>query len=199
MTKFFGLISAVPNDVGWINTNSDGIPDTQRVYAVRIWDVASPRENNNTFGISATSKPNKLSLINIYVDKITTFQRTLYANYTLRQFVNHTIGHEVGHTVNLEHCPKKCWDNTSSCMMRPSPKGNIGASPSSYHYIDYDLADSVRPRQYAYTPPKQENTRPETAIAPSLSPASGVYTATAGTATRLTSLPVRLIVRSIGM
>ena len=190
-TKFFGLLSATSDDVGWINTNSDGIPDTQRVYAVRIWDVASPNgaANNDTLGIANRYKPNEKSLINIYVDAITYMQQNFLTSYTLTQLVNHTIGHEVGHTVNLRHCPEVCWNNTSSCMMRPSyltengnnVEINIGASPSSYHYIDYDLADPVKTPQEEYTPPKKKSkASPQTGITSSLSASSGVYTAAPG-------------------
>ncbi|MDE2674701.1 MAG: hypothetical protein OXH65_06290 [Paracoccaceae bacterium] len=182
--------SDVSADNGWINTNSDGLPDIHRVYAVRIQNAGSHPKNAGSMGNAIMFIPCNESLINIYVDAITAFQKRRLPNYTLKQVVNHVIGHEVGHTVNLDHCPEDCVNNTTTCMMRPSiietlngkiVKNYVGASPSSYHYIDYDLAGPVKGPQEEYTPPKKKSkTSPQKAITSTLVSSNSTYTAEAG-------------------
>ena len=186
----------VSDDIGQINTNSDGIPDTEYVYAVRVKDATVHPTNKGEMGRAPVYKPSKLSLVHIYTQAIKSFQQQRLPNYTVKQIVNHTTGHEVGHTINLKHCPTSCVNNTKTCMMRPSlikrdSKGkivenNVGASPSSYHHIDYDLAGSVKSPQpeaalTTNTSDADDKKKPKAdSIKRSLSSASGSDTAEAG-------------------
>ena len=184
------LNSDVSDETGWINTNSDRIPNTEYVYAVRIQDAGSHPTNTGVLGLAPMYKPNKLSFINIYVDQITKFQRNDLPNLTVKQIVSHVMGHEVGHTVNLDHCPENCAKNTTTCIMRPfvlitdnnnKITGNhVGSSPSSYHYIDYDLVSPVKTPQKEWTPPKPKKPAKSPAPTRKLSPSGGSYTASAG-------------------
>lgn len=189
--KDHNLKSDVSHDVGWINTNSNGLPDTQRVYAVRIQNAGSHPENTRTLGKAPMTIPCRFSYINIYVDTITNYQQNRLPNYTVKDIVNHVIGHEAGHTVNLDHCPEECRRNTTTCMMRPSVtvvddddnivQVHVGASPSSYHYIDYDLVWPIKSPQLPYQPPEEESEdTPQKAITSTLVSSDSVYTATAG-------------------
>ncbi len=142
----------ISKEIGWINSNSDGIPDTDYVYAVRIQD-AGEHPDDDSLGIADRSKPNKKSLIYIYMDSIRAMREGLEEVWTLRDIVNHVIGHEVGHTVNLAHCPQSCVHALSRCMMDPRANtASIGAAPRSFHYIDYDLAGSVKSPQNEANP-----------------------------------------------
>ncbi len=196
----------ISKKIGWINSNSDGIPDTEYVYAVRIIDAdkhpdADKDKEKMILGLANRYKPSKRSLINIYMTSITETQKKVSASYTLSQIVNSVIGHEVGHTVNLKHCPQSCIDGASTCIMDPylSPY-SIGASPSSYHNIDYDLAGSVKsPQKDAgkgrgdkKTDDKKKKSKPVRTLTPS----DSTYTAEAGdshTANFSTSSPYKSV------
>ena len=166
---------------GWINSNSDGIPDTDYVYAVRIKDAGKhPKED--TLGVADRSKPNKKSLIYIYMESIEAMHKVFEKVWTLQEIANTVIGHEVGHTVNLGHCPQACVDGAIRCMMDPvAGLYSIGHPPSSYHNIDYDLAGSVKSPQKEANPgrsrkKKKKKSKPTRTIYA----ASGTYSAEAG-------------------
>ena len=193
-------------ELGWINTNSDGISD-RYVYAVRIQNFGMHPEQKEKvdkgkaneiegwiLGRAYQSKPNKKSLTYIYVDTITMSSK-YDKTHTLSQWVNSTIGHEVGHTVNLAHCSDACVKATAGtgCMMRPSSnmeyvlngktitENALIAGVHSTHDVDYDLADSVKSpqKEATYQRPKKKKAAVKN-LSVSLFSASSVYTAAAG-------------------
>ena len=199
-----GSKSFVSKKIGWINSNSDEIPDTDYVYAIRLKDGnrhPTDATDEYTLGLSYVGKPDKQSLVYIYMDAITYAQPRYLTKYTLKQITDFVIGHEVGHTVNLKHCPQSCLDGASTCMMDPAAGAySIGASPSSYHYIDYDLAGSVKSPQSSAGKSrgdKKENDKKKKAKPTrTIYSSSGSYTAEAGdshTAYYSTSSPYKSV------
>lgn len=165
----------VSESVGWVNTNSDGLPGVNNAYAVRIRNSGIypgyiKGESERKYGVANTYKPNKLSSINIYVDIITHYVEQ--AGLDKMDFINYTIRHEAGHTINLEHCPVACVNATAGqgCLMRPSDfmeyvlngkiiqEDTIGAAVHSTHNVDYDLAGDVQSPQTpaTYERPKKK-------------------------------------------
>lgn len=189
--------------VGWINTNSDNIPDTVHVHALRIRAPIDPNNNNksvhpvdtDTFGNSFLDIPDQYSLINIFLDSITTAQQTdpKFQNFTLTEIVDHVIAHEMGHAVNLNHCSTACLTNypataakpNNGCMMDPyTSEFSIGYAPTDEHYADYDLAAPAKGpttadgswRKTAAPPDNGTPSEPTRSVTPS----NGSYSATAG-------------------
>ena len=207
-SNHIGFRGNVSSAVGLVNTNSDNVPDTVNAYAIRIrdsrsmpgWTLASPR---HVYGKAATTKPSKFSLINIYVNTITLRRPLVLPNYTLKQIIDHVIGHEVGHTFNLRHCSTNCIASNKKCMMdKITGKFSIGASPSTDHYIDYDLADPVRNPQAPdagnrtiESPVLADNPN---SVSPthSLVPSNGSYKAEAGS-THISNLTTSIVYSSI--
>ena len=115
-----GYDSDVTNEYGWINTNSDGIPNWEYVHAIRIeapqdylnstthvLENIHPDQPDDYMGLAAgTNKPYAYSLISIYVDAITAEKQnnTDFANVSVSDLVANVISHEVGLMVNLDHC-----------------------------------------------------------------------------------------------
>ncbi len=173
-----GPASDVSDEIGWINTNSDNVPDTHKVYAVRIRNRRT-HPSSDSFGNSPMGKPSQYSYINIFVDTITLYEPSY--KQSLRQIVNLVIGHEVGHCVNLNHCPQSCFDGETHCMMNPQADDrSIGYGPSNDHDIDYDLADPVKTPQPEGEKKKKEKKKPKTPPTRNLSPSDSSYTAEAG-------------------
>ena len=182
--------SGISKETGWINSNSDGIPNTHYVYAVRVEKRGTHPVKSSTFGNAYRSKPEKRSVVNIFLDAITTAQQNdpEFQNYTLTQMVNHVIAHEVRHAVNLGHCSTDCLTNhPNGCMMDPyTSKFSIGYAPTADHYADYDLVDPVKTPKAAdpngkyrqTTTPPDEGTPAEPTR--SLTSSSGSYSAEAG-------------------
>ncbi len=179
----------VSDEVGWINSNSDGIPDTEYVHALRIKNGGlHPQDPGNTFGLAAgTHKPYEYSLIYIYVDGIAAEKRTNsdFTTVSVNDLVVNVISHEVGHMINLDHCSTACLQNhPKGCVMDPYMSKYALFPPTVDHYPDYDLAGDVKdPKTEAGSgrktavPPAGTPTEPTRTLAP----ASGSSkTATAG-------------------
>ena len=178
----------VSDEVGWINTNSDGIPDTEHVYALRIRNENThPVHPVDYMGLAAgTHKPYNLSLIYIYVDAIAAEKQrnNVFKNVSVNDLVANVISHEVGHMINLDHCSTVCLKNhPKGCVMDPYMSKFSLFSPTVDHYPDYDLAGDVKN-------PKAEDGSGRKTVAPtgeqeaeptrSLTSSNGAYTATAG-------------------
>ena len=87
-------------NIGLVNTNSDGLPNTEHVHALRIADEGS-NTDTNMLGQAPLYQPAQYSYISIYTDSIRSFQRKFRPRRSYRQVMNHVLGHEIGHTVNL--------------------------------------------------------------------------------------------------
>ncbi len=184
--------SSASTTYGWLNSNSTGIADRSYVYAVRVKDGKKHPTKTSSLGFAPISRPFYLSVGNIYIDTIKTFQREQLPGKSISDITKAVIAHEIGHMINLRHCPQGCLDNIKGkCLMFPSAtrrdkKGNLVANidsgPSSHHYIDYDLADPVKSPQ---TPgkiktPKKAGKPQTSSPTRTLTPSGGNYTAEAG-------------------
>ena len=197
-TGLTAVISSTPATVGWINTNSDNIPDWEHVHALRIRNKSVHPGSSKTYGNAPVWKPSQYSMANIFLDTITADvqkNRIVDQNgvsFTLTEVVNHVIAHEIGHMVNLAHCSTACLTNypataakpNNGCMMDPyTSEYSVRYSPTGEHYADYDLAGARKSPQAkdgaGRTEAPPDNGTPAEPTR-SLTPSTGTYTATAG-------------------
>ncbi len=197
-----GYDSQVTNEYGWINTNSDSIPDTEHVHALRIEAPINPITNRSEhpqhpddyMGVAAgVHKPYEYSLIYIYLDAIAAEKQsnkdftdpTKNINVPVDDLVKNVISHEVGHMVNLDHCSTVCINNhPNGCLMDPWMSKYSLFPPTVEHYPDYDLAGDVKDPESEHGSGRKMAAPPSGSPSPEpsryLTPSNSSYTASPG-------------------